>query len=71
MQELILIDRSIGKLVTFLEKIDLLIEKNERLLIKTSLRMQISSLMQLAENISNELKDQRKQSLKIEERLKD
>ena len=34
MQELILIDRSMGKLVLFIEKIDMMIQRNERLIFK-------------------------------------
>ena len=33
-QELILIDRSMGKLVLFIEKIDMMIQRNERLIFK-------------------------------------
>lgn len=45
-QELILIDRSMGKLVMLVEKIDLLIEKNERLLSKAVLKIKLESLTQ-------------------------
>ena len=45
MQELITIDRSIGKLVFLVEKLDLLIEKNERLLCKATLRIKSESLL--------------------------
>ena len=46
MQELILIDRSIGKLVILVEKIDLLIDKNERLLNKAVFKIKLESLAQ-------------------------
>ena len=38
-QELILIDRSLGKLILLQEKLDLLLEKNNRLLNKATLKI--------------------------------
>lgn len=38
-QELITIDRSIGKLVLLIEKMDLLIEKNERMMNRAQLKI--------------------------------
>ena len=50
-QELILIDRSIGKLVLLLEKLDLLIAKNERLLHKAILKIKSESLLTLCNDL--------------------
>lgn len=55
MQELILIDRSIGKLVLLLEKIDLLIEKNDRLLAKATLKIKSESLVRLCDQLLNDV----------------
>ena len=38
-QELIMIDRSIGKLVLLIEKLDLLIDKNERMMNRAQLKI--------------------------------
>lgn len=69
-QELILIDRSISKLVLLLEKNDLLIEKNDRLLNKAILKIKSEALISFCDNILKELDQQNKQSVKIEEKLK-
>lgn len=45
MQELILIDRSFGKLILLVEKIDLLIDKNDRLLNKATLKIKSEALI--------------------------
>ena len=44
-QELILIDRSLGKLVLLLEKTDLLVEKNDRLINKATLKIKSEQLV--------------------------
>ena len=55
MQELILIDRSISKVVLLLEKNDLLVEKNDRLLNKAMLKIKSESLITFCDNIMKEL----------------
>jgi len=54
-QELILIDRSISKVVLLLEKNDLLVEKNDRLLNKAMLKIKSESLITFCDNIMKEL----------------
>jgi len=54
-QELILIDRSFGKLILLVEKIDLLIDKNDRLLNKAILKIKSESLMKLCDHLLDEL----------------
>ena len=65
-----MIDRSLGKLVLLHEKIDLLIEKNDRLLNKATLKIKSESLMQQCDSLLKDLGDQRKHSIKLEERIK-
>lgn len=55
MQELILIDRSISKLVFLTEKNDLLIDKNDRLLNKTMLKIKLETLDTFCSNLLKEL----------------
>lgn len=54
-QTLILIDCSISKLVLLFEKIDLLVEKNDRLLNKATLKIKSESLITFCDNILKEL----------------
>ena len=54
-QDLILIDRSLGKAVLLIEKIDLMIEKNERLLTKASLKVKTESLFRRCEGLLENL----------------
>ena len=69
-RELIMIDRSMGKLVILLEKIDLLIEKNDRLLNKATLKVKSESLLQHSESLISDLSSQKKQAVKVEEKIK-
>lgn len=69
-QELILIDRSVGKLVLLHEKIDLFIEKNGRLLTKATLKIKSESLVRLCDELLNEVAEQNKQAVKLEEKIK-
>lgn len=55
MQELILIDRSFGKLILLVEKIDLMIDKNDRLLNKAILKIKSESLVKLCDHLLDEL----------------
>lgn len=59
-RELICIDRSIGKLVILLERIDLMVEKNDRLLNKATLKIKSESLVKLSESLLNDLAEQNK-----------
>ena len=68
-QELILIDRSLGKLVMLQEKLDLLIEKNDRLLNKATLKIKSESLQQKCEALLKDIIEQRRHSNKLEERI--
>ena len=69
-QELILIDRSMGKLVMLVEKIDLLIEKNERLLSKAVLKIKLESLTQNCDSQLKSLQEQSEQAIKLEEKVR-
>ena len=69
-RELILIDRSIGKLVLLQEKLDLLVEKNDRLINKAMLKVKSEQLERRVDALLKELGDQRKQSTKMEEKIK-
>lgn len=68
-QELILIDRSMGKLVLFIEKIDMMIQRNERLIFKnqTLLRAQIAA--RKIGTIEETLKQQRNQVITLNTKL--
>ena len=55
MQELILIDRSFGKLILLVEKIDLMIDKNDRLLNTAILKIKSESLVKLCDHLLDEL----------------
>ena len=68
-QELIQIDRSIGKLVLLIEKLDLQVDKNERLLHKATLKIKSESLIKLCEEMSADVSEQNKQAIKLESRL--
>lgn len=68
-QELILIDRSIGKLVLLVEKIDILIEKNDRLLNKATLKIKSESLLTLCDKLLTDLTNQSNQQIKIEDKI--
>ena len=70
MRELILIDRSISKLVMLQEKLDLLIEKNDRLLNKATLKIKSESLQHKCESLLKEIVEHRKHSSQLEERIK-
>ena len=59
-QELILIDRSISKLVLLLEKNDLLVEKNDRLINKAILKIKSESLITFCDSILADLEQQSK-----------
>ena len=52
---MILIDRSISKLILLLEKNDLMVEKNDRLLNKAMLKIKSDSLVNFCDNILQEL----------------
>jgi hypothetical protein len=54
-QELILIDRSIGKLVLLVEKLDLLIDKNDRMVKKAQLKIEQEALTQMNEQLSSQV----------------
>lgn len=69
-RELILIDRSIGKLVLLQEKLDLLVEKNDRLINKAMLKVKSEQLERRVDALLKELGNQRKQSTKMEEKIK-
>ena len=69
-QELILIDRSMGKLVMLQEKLDLLIEKNDRLLNKATLKIKSERLQHKCESLLKEIVEHRKHSSQLEERIK-
>ena len=55
LQELILIDRSISKLVLLMEKNDLLVEKNDRLINKAMLKIKSESLITFCDSILADL----------------
>ena len=59
-QELILIDRSMGKLVLLQEKLDLLVEKNDRLLNKATLKIKSESLQHKCEVVLKDIIEKRK-----------
>ena len=59
-RELICIDRSIGKLVILLERIYLMVEKNDRLLNKATLKIKSESLVKLSESLLGDLAEQNK-----------
>ena len=65
-----MIDRSLGKLVLLHEKIDLLIEKNDRLMNKATLKIKFESLIHKCDALLKEVGDQRKQAVKLEEKMK-
>ena len=69
-QEVILIDRSMGKLVHLVEKIDMLIEKNDRLLNKATLKIKSESLIILSDNLLKDIDEQKKHSTRVEEKIK-
>ena len=48
---MILIDRSLGKLLLLIEKIDITVEKNERLLKKATLKIKHESLVKLSDTL--------------------
>ena len=52
---MILIDRSISKLILLLEKNDLMVEKNDRLFNKAMLKIKSDSLVNFCDNILQEL----------------
>ena len=68
-QELIQIDRSFGKLVLLIEKLDLQVDKNERLLHKATLKIKSESLIKLCEEMFTDVREQNKQAVKLEARL--
>ena len=65
-----MIDRSFGKLIILVEKIDLLIEKNDRLLNKATLKIKSELLIKLCDHLLDDLATQNKQSLRIEDKIK-
>ena len=69
-QELILIDRSMSKLVMLQEKIDMLIEKNDRLLNKAILKIKSESLQHKCESLLKEIVKHGKHSSQLYERIK-
>ena len=50
-----MIDRSFGKLILLVEKIDLMIDKNDRLLNKAILKIKSESLVKLCDHLLDEL----------------
>ena len=65
-----MIDRSLGKIIMLVEKLDLLIEKNERLLVKATMKIKIESLITLCDNQIRDLGDQNSQSVKLEVKIR-
>ena len=55
MQELLLIDKSISKLILFIEKIELMVEKNERIVSKQLIRIKQDQLSKASVNLNNQL----------------
>jgi len=54
-QELITIDRSINKLVLMVEKIDLLVDKNERLMHKATLKIKSETLLKFCDQLLDDV----------------
>ena len=69
-QELIMIDRSISKLVLYIEKMELMLEKNERLVNKVLIRIKQEQLTKTANGLNLQLKTQKEKALKIKDNLK-
>lgn len=69
-RELITIDRSICKLVLMVEKIDMQVDRNERLLHKATMKIKSESLIQFCDSLLEDVTEQHKQAIKLEERLK-
>ena len=59
-----------GKLVLLQEKIDLLIDKNERLLSKATLKIKSETMLRHVEQALTDLSQQGRQSIKLEEKIK-
>lgn len=57
-QELILIDRSLCKLLLLIEKLDITVEKNDRLLKKATLKIKSETLVRLSDSLYRELEEQ-------------
>ena len=66
---MILIDRSLGKLLLLIEKIDITVEKNERLLKKATLKIKHESLVKLSDTLQKDLEQQLSQCSKVEVRV--
>ena len=69
-QELITIDKSMSKLILYIEKIELMVEKNERLINKVLIRIKQESLTKAGKSLGNQLKTQKQKALKIQGNLK-
>ena len=69
-QEVLIIDKSISKLVLFIEKIELMLEKNERIVNKQLIRIRQDSLSKASVNLNNQLEAQKDKALKIKNSLK-
>ena len=68
-QELIMIDRSIGKLVLLIEKLDLLIDKNERMMNRAQLKIKSEQLQLQSEQILQQIESHKLQAYKIEGKI--
>ena len=55
-QELIMIDKSISKLVLYVEKMELMLEKNERLINKVLIRIKQEQLTKTGNGLNLQLK---------------
>ena len=67
--ELIMIDRSIGKLVLLIEKIDLLIDKNERMMNRAQLKIKSEQLQLQSERLQEQIESHKLQAYKIEGKI--
>ena len=67
---MITIDRSVCKLVLMVEKIDMQVDRNERLLHKATMKIKSESLIQFCDSLLEDVTEQHKQAIKLEERLK-
>lgn len=70
LQDLIQIDRSIGKLVLMTEKLDLLVKKNDRIVLKMTIQIKSEFLSKIFEDLEINVNDQKKQAHKLRRRLR-
>ena len=63
LQDLIYIDQSICKLVLMVEKVDMQVDKNERLLHKATMKIKSESLIQFCDSLLEDVTQQYKQAI--------